>query len=188
LIWTQATKVIAKRIQNSAGKQCKENSDCYVECDDDCTSGEQCTNKRIQNKMWKSVVKKKTENGKEYGLFVKEDCKIGDLIIEYVGKVVQTEKTINNIYYMSIDYAPLWINATKMGGWAKFINHSCDPNCRLEQWEVNGLPRMCYFANKEIKEGAELTFDYNWTCDEDKTRTECKCGTVNCKGFIERIV
>jgi hypothetical protein len=92
LIWTQATKVIAKRIQNSAGKQCKENSDCYVECDDDCTSGEQCTNKRIQNKMWKSVVKKMTENGKEYGLFVKEDCKIGDLIIEYVGKVVQTEK------------------------------------------------------------------------------------------------
>ena len=48
-------------------------------------SGEKCTNKRIQNKMWKSVEKRETENGKGYGLFVKEDCKEGDLIIEYVG-------------------------------------------------------------------------------------------------------
>jgi histone-lysine N-methyltransferase SETD2 len=179
---------IAKQIQNGPRKQCKENSDCYVECDDDCSSGKQCTNKRIQNEIWKSVEQKMTENGKENGLFVMEDCKIGDLIIEYVGRVVTTKHTINNIYYMSIDNAPLWINATNMGGWAKFINHSCDPNCILEQWEVNGLPRMCFFAIKEIKEGAELTFDYHWECNKNQTKTECKCGTVNCKGFIERIV
>ncbi len=65
LIWTKETMRIAKRIRNSAGKQCKENNDCYVDCDGDCTSGEKCTNKRIQNKMWKSVEKKMTENGKE---------------------------------------------------------------------------------------------------------------------------
>ncbi len=93
-----------------------------------------------------------TENCKEYGLFVKEDCKIGDLIIEYVGKVVQKENTNNNnIYYMSKNGAQLWINATHMGGLAKFINHSCNPNCILEQWEVNGLPRMCFFAIKESR-------------------------------------
>ncbi len=134
LIWTKETMRIAKRIQNSAGKQCKENNDCYVGCDGNCTSGEKCTKKRIQNEMWKSVEKKMTENGKEYGLFVKEDCKIGDLIIEYVGKVVQNESTNNNnLYYMRINGAQLWINATHMGGLAKFINHSCDPNCKLEQ-------------------------------------------------------
>ncbi len=115
-------------------------------------SGEKCTNKRIQNEMWNSVEKKMTENGKEYGLFVKEDCKIGDLIIEYVGKVVQKENmNNNNIYYIRINGAQIWINATHMGGLAKFINHSCNPNCKLEQWEVDGLPRMCYFAIKEIK-------------------------------------
>ncbi len=48
-----------------------------------------------------------TKNGKEYGLFVKEDCKIGDIIIEYVGKVVTTENAINNIYYMIINGARL---------------------------------------------------------------------------------
>ncbi len=50
------------------------------------------------------------------------------------------------------------------------------------------ITKNVFFAIKEIKEGAKLTFDYNWECDEDQTRTECKCGTVNCKGFIERIV
>ena len=186
LTWTKATQRIAEQNQIGAQKKCKENSDCKVECNDDCTSGEQCTNKRIQKKMWKSVESKMTENDKEYGLFVKEDCKIGDYIIEYVGKVVQSDNTINNVYYMKINGARLWIDATNMGGLAKFINHSCDPNCILVQWVVNGLPRMCFFANKEIKEGAELTFDYHWTCDENQTRTECKWGTVNCKGFIEK--
>ncbi len=90
LIWMKETMRIAEHIKDGAGKQCKDISDCYVECDDNCTSGEQCTNKRIKKKMWKSVERKMTENGKEYGLFVKEDCKIGDIIIEYVGKVVQT--------------------------------------------------------------------------------------------------
>ena len=47
--------------------------------------------------MWKLVDKKMTENDKEYGMFVKEDCKIGDIIIEYVGKVVQKTYAINKI-------------------------------------------------------------------------------------------
>ena len=62
--------MIAERYHNGAGKQCKENNDCYIECDDICTSGEQCTNKRIQKKRSKSLEKKMTENGKEYGLCV----------------------------------------------------------------------------------------------------------------------
>ncbi len=66
-----------------------------------------------------------------------------------------------------------------------FINHSCDPNCKLEQWEVSGLPRMCVFAIKEIKEGDKLTFDYHWECDRNRIKTECKCGTANCIGFID---
>ena len=53
--------------------------------------------------------------------FLKEDCKIGDIIIEYVGNVVQTKNAINNVYYMSINWAQLWINATNMGGLAKYL-------------------------------------------------------------------
>ena len=77
---------------------------------------------------------------------------------------------------------------SKHGGLEMFINHSCDPNCelQLQKWEVGGLPRMCFFAIKEIKEGGELTFDYNWVWDKNKRKTECKCGTANCRGFIEK--
>ncbi len=88
---------------------------------------------------------------------------------------------------MTLFEKQLWINSANMGGLAKFMNHSCDPNCKLERWEVSGLPRMFFFANKEIKEGDKLTFDYNWVCDKNKRMTECKCGTANCSGFIEKL-
>ena len=42
--------------------------------------------------------KKQTDNGKGYGIFVKENCKEGDLIIEYVGKVVQKKKRAIVLY------------------------------------------------------------------------------------------
>ncbi len=95
-IWSQRTKKIAYQIKIGANKNCKENRHLKIECDDDCISGEKCTNKKIQNKMWKKVERKMTKNGKEYGLFVKEDCKRGEFIIEYVGKVVTNEHAINN--------------------------------------------------------------------------------------------
>jgi histone-lysine N-methyltransferase SETD2 len=149
LIWTKATREIALNHQIGEDLQCKENSDMKVECKNVCTSKEQCTNKRIQNKNWKSVEKRQTENGKEYGLFVKENYKEGDLIIEYVGKVVRKHNKNNrNVYFMTLIEKLLWINSANVGGLAMFINHTCDPNCKLERWEVSGLPRMCFFAIK----------------------------------------
>jgi hypothetical protein len=157
LIWTQAATTIAELHQIGADSKCKDNSDMKVECPDKCTSNKQCTNKRIQNKNWKSVEKRQTENGKEYGLFVKENCKKRDLINEYVGKVIRKHNKNNcNVYFMTLIEKHLWINLANVGGLVMFINHSCDPNCQLERWEVSGLPRICFFANKEIKEGDEF--------------------------------
>jgi len=45
----------------------------------------------------------------------------------------------------------------------------------------------CVFCNQKIKEGDELTFDYNQECDEYQNMTESKCMPANCKGFIERV-
>ena len=86
---------------------------------------------------------------------------------------------------MTLIEKQLWINSSNMGGLAMFINHSCDPNYVLQRWEVGGLPRMCFFAIKNIKEGDELTFDYNLWCEKDKNKTECKCGTAKCRGFFK---
>lgn len=62
---------------------------------------------------------------------------------------------------MAFDQAMI-IDATK-GSIARFINHSCDPNCTMEQWIVNGKPRMALFAGDHgIMTGEELTYDYNY--------------------------
>lgn len=48
------------------------------------------------------------------------------------------------------------------GNIARFVNHSCDPNCRMEKWTVNGEQRMALFANRFIMTGEELTWHYNF--------------------------
>ncbi len=62
---------------------------------------------------------------------------------------------------MKIIIIYLWINRNKHGGPAQYINHSSNPNCELVQWDVDGLPCMCFFAKKKIKSGLEFNFDYN---------------------------
>lgn len=76
------------------------------------------------------------------------------------------------------------IDATR-GSIARFVNHSCDPNCRMEKWTVNGKPRMALFAgNRGIMTGDELTYDYNFDPYSQKNVQECRCGAVNCRGFL----
>ncbi len=88
----------------------------------------------------------------------------------------------------------LWIESRRKKDPSNCINHSCKPNCVLEQWCVDGLPRMCFFANKDITGGEELTFHYNWEMvvknveEFKKIATMCKCGTQGCKGLIERMM
>ncbi len=65
-------------------------------------------------------------------------------------------------------HTTVYIDANIDGGLAKYINHSCNPNCKLIQWYVEGLPRLCFFARREIERGTELTFDYNWTKGKGK--------------------
>jgi histone-lysine N-methyltransferase SETD2 len=149
-----------------------------------------CPNKRIQTGLWKKVETKETQ-GSGNGLFAMEDVKKGDYIIEYVGRIVYEEQ--DNVYGMKISDMDLWIDPTSTGCPAKYMNHSCEPNCNLEQWAVDGLPRMCFFAIEDIKSGEELTFDYNWelkAVSKDmfvKSATKCKCGKPKCRVYIERM-
>jgi SET domain-containing protein len=70
-------------------------------------------------------------------------------------------KRRENNYMMKINGMNLWFNGDKNGGPARYMNHSCNPNCELVQWGVDSLPHLCSFAKKNIKIGMEFTFDYN---------------------------
>lgn len=76
------------------------------------------------------------------------------------------------------------IDATT-GSIARFVNHSCAPNCRMEKWIVGGQPRMALFAGERpIMTGDELTYDYNFDPFSAKNVQKCLCGSDNCRGVL----
>lgn len=76
------------------------------------------------------------------------------------------------------------LDATR-GSIARFVNHSCSPNCKMAKWTVQGVPRMALFAGDEgIMTGEELTYDYNFNPFSMKNIQECRCGSDNCRGVL----
>lgn len=87
-------------------------------------------------------------------------------------------------YLMSFDQNTI-LDATEKGSIARFVNHSCDPNCRMVKWVVAGKPRMALFAgDRPIMTGEELTYDYNFDPFSAKNVQECHCGSANCRGIL----
>ena len=73
------------------------------------------------------------------------------------------------------------IDATR-GSMARFVNHSCQPNCEMRKWIVDKKPRMALFALRDIMTGEELTYDYNF--EPTGQPQPCHCGAENCRGVI----
>ena len=73
----------------------------------------------------------------------------------------------------------------KHGRIGKVHQSLMQPKLQTQTMGGKRITKNVFFANKEIKEGDKLTFDYNWECDRNERKTECKCDTANCRGFIE---
>jgi SET domain-containing protein len=74
------------------------------------------------------------------------------------------------------------------GNEARFINHSCNPNCEA----VTEGRRIWIYALKDLGVGEELTYDYNLTGDPQDPATRkkeypCNCGSANCRGTLFKI-
>lgn len=65
-------------------------------------------------------------------------------------------------------------------GVAAFINHSCDPNCEVE--EVEGC--ILITAIRDIAPGEEITYDYNLYDGEPDDPSLCSCGAPTCRGSM----
>lgn len=77
------------------------------------------------------------------------------------------------------------IDATKRGGPARWINHSCAPNCEAN--EEDG--RVFIDAIRAIRPGEELSYDYNLVLEERHTpklkrEHPCHCGARRCRGTL----
>ena len=107
----------------------------------------------------------------------------GVRLIEYVGeRISKAESTkrceADNQYIFSInDEFDLDGNV----GWnpAKFINHSCAPNCEAELDDC----RVWIVALRDIEPGEEITFNYGYDLEGYEDHP-CRCGAPNCVGYM----
>ena len=92
------------------------------------------------------------------------------------------EQMEKNFYFLTLDGTEC-IDARTKGNLARYVNHSCDPNCQTQKWFVCGEMRVGIFALKNIKAGTELTFDYQFERFGAKKQL-CYCGSENCRGSL----
>lgn len=176
---------------------CGDDSDCInrackMECANDCSCGTSCQNQRFLRRLYADVSVIKTEK-KGYGLRTNVALRPHDFIFEYIGETIPEvtfrkrmlhydDEGIKHFYFMSLSKGE-FIDATKKGNLGRFCNHSCNPNCYVDKWVVGDKLRMGIFAERHIRAGEELVFNYN----VDRYGAEpqpCYCGESNCTGFI----
>lgn len=92
------------------------------------------------------------------------------------------DERIPHFYFMMLQRDE-YLDATKKGGIARFINHSCNPNCYVAKWHVGKHFRMGIFSQRDILKGEELTFNYNVDRYGNEAQP-CYCGEPNCVGTL----
>jgi len=142
-------------------------------------------------KLW--FKKKSTLHGS--GLFASSDIKKGEQVIEYIGDKVtkkegdkRADKQIkkaqrnnkNGMVYIFELNKRYDIDGGVARNFARFINHSCDPNL-----EVEIIDNHIWISSiKKIKKGDELLYNYGYPFDSDFEDHICKCGSKKCIGYI----
>ncbi|XP_070463444.1 histone-lysine N-methyltransferase ASH1L-like isoform X1 [Equus przewalskii] len=193
----EATTCNCKKPDDDTRKGCVD--DClnrmiFAECSPNtCPCGEQCCNQRIQRHEWVQCLERFRAEEKGWGIRTKEPLKAGQFIIEYLGEVVSEQEFRNRMieqyhnhsdhYCLNLD-SGMVIDSYRMGNEARFINHSCDPNCEMQKWSVNGVYRIGLYALKDMPAGTELTYDYNFHSFNVEKQQLCKCGFEKCRGII----
>jgi SET domain-containing protein len=77
------------------------------------------------------------------------------------------------------------IDATNVGSNARFLNCSCEPNCRAETILAGGSERVSFFATKPIRAHEEITFDFKMQLEKDPNKWErCYCCAPSCNVFL----
>jgi uncharacterized protein len=128
------------------------------------------------------------------GIFAACDISKGKKIIEYIGKKIskdEAEKIAETqfekgekgseghvyIFEVNDDYD---LDGNIPENTARFINHSCNPNCETEQDEKD---KIWIIALRDIKKGEELSYNYCYDLDSYEEHP-CRCGSKNCIGYI----
>jgi hypothetical protein len=132
-----------------------------------------------------------------HGLRVTDNVAAGTVILEYTGEVIDLAECemrrrslkASDHFYLASLCAGVALDAKRFGSKARFANHSCNPNCELQKWTIQGQPVLALVSIKDLKPFEQLTYNYQYYEDGlDKLngtiRQTCRCGEKNCSGII----
>lgn len=127
------------------------------------------------------------------GVFASQKIPKGTRVIEYVGEritkaesEIRAESTIESakkkrhgaVYIFKLD-RKYDIDGNVPYNTARYINHSCGPNCEAQ--DIDG--HIWIVAVRDIDKGEEITYDYGYDLD-DYEEHPCYCSCKNCVGYI----
>ncbi|KAL4003127.1 SET domain family protein [Acanthocheilonema viteae] len=145
-----------------------------------------------QLKFRKKLIKFARSRIHGWGLYALEAIAPDEMIVEYIGQKIRPtvaderekryeRRGMGSSYLFRIDSDNV-IDATQMGNLARFINHSCQPNCYAKIVVVDGEKRIVIYSKLAINKGDEITYDYKFPIEEDKI--DCLCGAPGCRGSL----
>jgi SET domain-containing protein len=150
--------------------------------------------KKLFSKQKNQYVKRKNSSIHHKGVFATKDIPKGTYVIEYVGEKITKEESDRRadetlqeshdnvkkgaVYIFELD-KKYDLDGDVSYNLAKYINHSCEPNC--ESQNIDG--HIWIIASRDIKKGEEITYDYGYDID-DYENHPCRCGAPSCPGYI----
>ena len=130
------------------------------------------------------------------GVYAARDIRAGERIVEYTGEIISWKEADrrpasdpddpHHTFLFSLDDGKRVIDANVGGNAARWINHSCAPNCETEETDSG---RVFIEAMRDIRRGEELHYDYCLIVDEKITKKlkrqyQCLCGAPKCRGTM----
>ncbi|MDP2361914.1 MAG: SET domain-containing protein-lysine N-methyltransferase [bacterium] len=128
------------------------------------------------------------------GVFALRTIRRGTKVLEYTGERISQEEAVRrydddarpraHVVLFAVDDETV-IDGGSGGSDARFVNHSCAPNCEA----VEDEGRIFIRALRTIGEGEELTYDYRLQLPgrrsrKVETRYSCRCGAPDCRGTM----
>ncbi|XP_026230304.1 LOW QUALITY PROTEIN: histone-lysine N-methyltransferase 2C [Anabas testudineus] len=127
------------------------------------------------------------------GLFAARDIEKQTMVIEYNGTILRNEVAISKekiyrsqnraVFMFRIDSEHV-VDATLTGGLARYINHSCAPNCVAEVVTFERGYKIIISCIRRIEKGEELCFDYQFDTVEGQHKIPCHCGAAECRKWV----
>ncbi|KAL0237400.1 hypothetical protein PCE1_000797 [Barthelona sp. PCE] len=129
-----------------------------------------------------------------WGVVSEEPIRRDEFVCEYCGEVIRhvhasrREKDylaggLMSFYLFRLD-TDVIIDPTRKGNIARYINHSCEPNCTAKIFTHNNNTRIAIYALRDIAPGEELFYDYHLPWEGVKKAIPCLCGSKSCKKFL----